>query len=146
MPQLFDGISSFLLELRRRRVFRVAVVYGAVAFVVAQAADIAFPALHLPGAAFLAVSAGLALLVAPTLEHRIRFRHVDKERWLFRANRMVIGASVLVAVGIGLAVFLVVGTLVDVWLAGLIAGANAAWFAWFWFGLPLVRRARSDPG
>ncbi len=94
--------------------------------------------------AFLAVSAGLALLVAPTLEHRIRFRHVDKERWLFRANRMVIAASVLVAIGIGLAVFLVVGTLVDVWVAGLIAGANAAWFAWFWFGLPLLRRARED--
>jgi TolB-like protein/Flp pilus assembly protein TadD len=35
-------------ELKRRRVFRVAVVYGAVAFVVAQAADIAFPALQLP--------------------------------------------------------------------------------------------------
>jgi adenylate cyclase len=35
-------------ELKRRRVFRVAVVYGAVAFVVVQAADIAFPALQLP--------------------------------------------------------------------------------------------------
>jgi TolB-like protein/Flp pilus assembly protein TadD len=35
-------------ELKRRRVFRVAAVYGAVAFVVAQAADIAFPALQLP--------------------------------------------------------------------------------------------------
>jgi TolB-like protein/Flp pilus assembly protein TadD len=41
LPDLFS-------ELRRRRVFRVAGVYAAVAFVVWQAADIAFPALRLP--------------------------------------------------------------------------------------------------
>jgi adenylate cyclase len=37
------------VKLRRRRVVRVAVVYMAAAFVVVQAADIVFPALHLPG-------------------------------------------------------------------------------------------------
>jgi TolB-like protein len=41
-------LRAFLSELRRRRVFRVAVVYGAVAFVIWQAAEIAFPALKLP--------------------------------------------------------------------------------------------------
>jgi adenylate cyclase len=40
---------SFYAELKRRRVTRVAGVYAAAAFVVWQAADIAFPALHLPG-------------------------------------------------------------------------------------------------
>lgn len=40
---------SFFDELKRRRVFRVAAVYAATAFVVWQAADIAIPALHLPG-------------------------------------------------------------------------------------------------
>lgn len=40
---------NFLEELKRRRVVRVAGVYAAIAFVVWQAADIAFPALHLPG-------------------------------------------------------------------------------------------------
>ncbi|MBA3969405.1 MAG: protein kinase, partial [Gemmatimonadetes bacterium] len=35
-------------ELKRRHVFRVAVVYAAVAFVVVQVADIAFPALGMP--------------------------------------------------------------------------------------------------
>jgi TolB-like protein/tetratricopeptide (TPR) repeat protein len=39
---------SFVDELKRRRVFRVAAVYAATAFVVWQAADIAIPALHLP--------------------------------------------------------------------------------------------------
>lgn len=41
-------MSRFLHELKRRRVFRVAAMYSAVAFVVWRAADIAFPALHLP--------------------------------------------------------------------------------------------------
>jgi eukaryotic-like serine/threonine-protein kinase len=40
---------SFLDELKRRRVFRAAAVYAATAFVLWQAADIAIPALHLPG-------------------------------------------------------------------------------------------------
>lgn len=40
-------IRSFLSELKRRRVFRVAVVYTAVAFVVWQAAEIAVPGLNL---------------------------------------------------------------------------------------------------
>jgi TolB-like protein/Flp pilus assembly protein TadD len=42
-------IRTFFSELKRRKVFRVAAVYAAVAFVVVQAADIVFPALHLPG-------------------------------------------------------------------------------------------------
>ena len=81
--------------------------------------------------AFLSVSAGLALLVAPPVDHRIRFRELDKEKWLHRSNRLAIAASVFVAVGIGLTVYLVVQTLVGGVIAGLIAAANAAWIGWF---------------
>jgi TolB-like protein/Tfp pilus assembly protein PilF len=42
-------MNDFLQELKRRRVVRVALVYGAVAFVLLQLADILAPALHLPG-------------------------------------------------------------------------------------------------
>ncbi|KPJ97231.1 MAG: hypothetical protein AMS20_17275, partial [Gemmatimonas sp. SG8_28] len=35
-------------ELKRRQVFKVAAVYGAVAFALVQAADIAFPRIGLP--------------------------------------------------------------------------------------------------
>lgn len=91
--------------------------------------------------AFLSVSAGLALLVAPVVDHRINFRTIDKESWLYRSNRLTIAASVLVAIGIGLTVYLVVETIVGGVLAGVIGGLNAVWFAWFWFGYPLLRRA-----
>ena len=89
--------------------------------------------------AFLSVSAGLALLVAPTLDHRLRFRELDKEAWLYRSNRLTIAATIFVAIGISLTVYLVVETLVGGAVAGIIAAVNAGWFAWFWFVAPLMR-------
>ena len=47
MPQQ-SGLSSFITELKRRRVFRVAAVYGGMAFVVVQIVDGAFDYLHIP--------------------------------------------------------------------------------------------------
>lgn len=41
-------IQKLLAEMKRRRVFRVMAVYGVVAFVIIQVADIAFPGLGLP--------------------------------------------------------------------------------------------------
>ena len=93
-------------------------------------------------ASLLAVACGLALCVAPTTYHRLRFREGDKERLLVAANRMVIAAAVLIAIGIVLSVYLVVQAIVPGSWAAFIAGAMAAWFAWFWFGFPLLRRAR----
>jgi adenylate cyclase len=56
-------------ELKRRRVVRVAVVYGAAAFAVLQAADILVPALHLPPwtVTFVVVLLALGLPVALAL-------------------------------------------------------------------------------
>ncbi|UCC84285.1 MAG: hypothetical protein JSW46_04975 [Gemmatimonadota bacterium] len=47
-----SGLRALLAELKRRRVFRVAVVYAAVALVVVEAADPVFPALLLPSWAY----------------------------------------------------------------------------------------------
>ena len=41
-------MQTLLHELKRRRVFRVAGIYGVVAWVVGQVADVVFPALQLP--------------------------------------------------------------------------------------------------
>jgi len=41
-------LAAFIAELKHRRVFRVAVVYAGVAFIIFQVADFAFPALHVP--------------------------------------------------------------------------------------------------
>lgn len=46
----FHRLSSFLSELKRRKVYRVGVVYAAVAFVLLQAVDLVADPLGLPGA------------------------------------------------------------------------------------------------
>ncbi len=48
MPEPPSRFAAIIAELRRRRVFRVAVVYAGVAFIVFQVADFTFPALHVP--------------------------------------------------------------------------------------------------
>ncbi len=63
-----------LAELKRRQVFKVAAVYGAVAFAVLQAADIAFPRIGLPDwtvtfvVALAAIGLPIALVLAWALE------------------------------------------------------------------------------
>ncbi|HEX2194259.1 MAG TPA: DUF6328 family protein [Candidatus Limnocylindria bacterium] len=95
-------------------------------------------------ASLLTTSAAMALLMAPTTYHRLRFREMDKERMLFTMSRLVIVASVLVLLAIGFAVYLVVESILGGVPAAVIATLNAAWFGWFWFGMPLMRRAREN--
>jgi len=90
--------------------------------------------------AFLSVSIGLALLVASTVEHRIRFRQMNKEQWLFRANRQMISGIAFVAVGVVLTVYLVLETILGGVPDLLLAAGNAAVIAWLWFASPILRR------
>jgi serine/threonine protein kinase len=76
-PPFFPALSSFLAELRRRRVYRAAAAYLAVAFVTLEAADIVFPTLPLPAWA-------LPVLVAVTLA---AFPVVLVLTWIFDLNR-----------------------------------------------------------
>jgi adenylate cyclase len=100
---------SLLGELKRRRVFRVAGVYAAVAFVTWQAADIAFPALHLPGWLVTAVVAltiigfPIAIVLAwafdvtpdGVVRTDARETHVVVSRSTFNTQRIAAAAGVL---------------------------------------------------
>jgi len=48
MSERASKLGHLLAELKRRKVYRVAVVYAVVAFAIWQVAEITFPALHLP--------------------------------------------------------------------------------------------------
>jgi Family of unknown function (DUF6328) len=93
-------------------------------------------------AALLCAAAATVLLIAPTAAHRIRWRQGDKEALLRLSTRTGIAATVFLALGMTASVYLITDFLFgEPWtvIAATILGGA---FAWFWFGLPLVRRMR----
>ena len=93
-------------------------------------------------ATFLCTAAATAFLIAPSAQHRVRFRDHDKERLLVVGNRQAIAGTALLALAISGTVFLVTDVLFEVTSAAVATGLTAALFAWLWFGWPLLRAAR----
>jgi Kef-type K+ transport system membrane component KefB len=92
---------------------------------------------------FLCTAAASAFLIAPSAQHRLRWRERDKERLLIVANRQAIAGSVLLAIAMSGATFLVTDVLFEVTSAAIVTGCVAALFTWLWFGWPLLREART---
>jgi hypothetical protein len=90
--------------------------------------------------AFVATAASSILLIAPSVHHRLRWREGDKERILRMANLLAIAGTAFLALGMTAAVFLIADILFKGWWAALTAALVAGGFAWFWFGVPLLRR------
>jgi len=90
--------------------------------------------------AFLATAASSILLIAPSAHHRLRWREGEKEQLLRTANNLAIAGTVFLAIGMTAVVFLIADLLFMGWWAALTAAVIGGGFAWFWYGLPLVRR------
>jgi O-antigen/teichoic acid export membrane protein len=93
---------------------------------------------------FLCTAAASAFLIAPSAQHRLRWRRYDKERLLVVANRQAIAGAALLALAMSGATFLVTDVLFDLTSAAIVTGAVAALFTWLWFGWPLWREARDQ--
>jgi predicted membrane channel-forming protein YqfA (hemolysin III family) len=91
-------------------------------------------------ATFLCTTAATALLIAPSAYHRLRWRQHDKEQMLATANRLSIGGMVFLTLALVGASYLVAELLFHATAAVLVTAAVAGFFAWFWWGLPLLRR------
>lgn len=98
-------------------------------------------------ATLLSTAAATALLIAPTSYHRLHFRDSarDKERMLFSVGRLALASLVLIAMAVAGAVFLVADFLFSLRVAAIAGAAIAAWFTWFWFGMPMARRRDTAP-
>lgn len=96
--------------------------------------------------ALMASAAAIALLIAPSSYHRINFRRPMKEGMIRWANRLLIGGMALAALGVALAVALVIDVALGDVAAVILAGGTALWFAWFWFVVPLWRRRDLSEG
>jgi predicted neutral ceramidase superfamily lipid hydrolase len=89
--------------------------------------------------AFLAAALGVALLIAPSSYHRLRFRKGDKARMLITSNKLMIAGIGFVALSMTGVVFVITDILFGVRLASAITAVVTLWFLWFWYGLPLSR-------
>ena len=89
--------------------------------------------------AFIATAVASMLLIAPSAHHRLRWREGDKEYLLRTANALAIAGTVFLAIGMTAVVFLIADILFSGSWAALTTALIAGGFAWFWYGLPLVR-------
>jgi hypothetical protein len=91
---------------------------------------------------FLCTAAATAFLIAPSAQHRLRWREHDKEHLLLIGNRQAIAGTALLALAMSGTVFLVTDVLFEVTSAAVVTGLTAALLTWLWFGWPLLRELR----
>jgi Kef-type K+ transport system membrane component KefB len=95
-------------------------------------------------AAIACATLSTALLLAPTSQHRLRWRAGDKERLLRTGNQMAIAGTVFLAAAIVLAVYVVTNVLFTTDLAVVTAVVFVVVFAGLWFVLPMMWRSPSS--
>ncbi len=86
-------------------------------------------------------------LIAPSSNHRLAFRALDKERLLFRANRFAIGGIIFLALAMEGAVFLISEMVLGGAWAWAATMASFALILATWYFMPLLRKlqAASSP-
>lgn len=94
--------------------------------------------------ALLASAAAGALLIAPSVYHRLNFRRRNKERLLLDSNVLAIAGTALTAVGIACAIYLITDVLYGGVVALVATIATLAVYATLWIALPLIRRREPD--
>lgn len=94
--------------------------------------------------AFLAAVLASVLTIAPSAQHRIRWREGDKEALLKTANRLTIGGTAALTVALSGSVFLVGQVLYKELVASVVAAGMIVAMVWWWFLQPILRRARES--
>jgi hypothetical protein len=90
--------------------------------------------------ALLCIAASAVLLIAPTVHHRLLFRHGQRAFIVDTGSRLALGGMALLAIGM-VAILVLVGNVVFGSAAAVAAGALAGvLLGSLWFALPLVRR------
>ena len=93
-------------------------------------------------AALLASATAGALLIAPSVYHRLNFRQADKERILLDSNVLLIAGSYSTAIGIVCSIFLIGDVLFGTPVALGVTIATIVVYAALWIVLPVARRIR----
>ena len=95
--------------------------------------------------ALIASALAAALLIAPSMYHRLNFRRQVKEQMIFDSNKLLVMGMVLTAVGVACSIFLVVDVVYGESPAIVVTAATALVYVLVWLALPLVRRGEPEP-
>jgi len=96
-------------------------------------------------AALLASALAAALLIAPSMYHRLNFRRRVKEQMLFDSNKLAVSGILLTAVGVACSMYLVVDVVYGQTPAVLATVATLLTYGLVWLALPLARRGEPEP-
>jgi hypothetical protein len=96
--------------------------------------------------AVLATALSALLLIAPSAQHRLEFRAVDKEALLRISNQCAVAGIAVLAVAMTTVLFLLVEVVLGGSWAVVIGAAAAGAFAVVWFAVPLLRGVRRRRG
>lgn len=91
--------------------------------------------------AFMAAFAASILAIAPSTQHRIRWREGDKEALLVTANRLTIAGAVLLTLSLAASAYLVGQVVYGTAVAAFCSAGLSLMMGWWWFLQPLYRRA-----
>jgi len=85
-----------------------------------------------------------ALLIAPSVYHRVHWRHEvgRRDKMLASFNRFAVLGGVFLAIAMNSTIFVIGGRLFGLTSAVIMAAIGVAMFGWLWFGFPAVRRVR----
>lgn len=95
--------------------------------------------------ALIASALAAALLIAPSMYHRLNFRRQVKEQMLFDSNKLAVSGILLTGVGVACSIFLVVDVVIGETPAIVATAATSVVYALVWLALPLARRGEREP-
>jgi hypothetical protein len=95
--------------------------------------------------ALIASAIAAALLIAPSMYHRLNFRRQVKEQMLFDSNKLAVSGILLTGIGVACSIFLIVDVVLGEIPAIVATAATALVYALVWLALPLARRGEREP-
>jgi FtsH-binding integral membrane protein len=92
---------------------------------------------------FAAIS--VVLLLAPSIQHRILFRHDQKHYLVHAGTVLTIAGMTALAIAMTLALVLVAHFMYGIWAASIAAALAFVSFAGVWYAIPIGRRLHAGP-
>jgi hypothetical protein len=90
--------------------------------------------------ALLSIAASAVLLIAPSVHHRVLFRHAERPFIIELGNRLAIAGMVLMAVGLVAIIVLLSDVVIGPVVAAIVGASMALLVAGLWFAIPTTRR------